>query len=119
MVSLLSRIVAPLLVLLFLTAGPAQAHDQLIGTQPTDGASLKEAPQDLTLTFSGALSDIGAQVTVTNGGGDSFTDGDPRVQGVDLIQDLAELPKGDYEVLWRVTSEDGHPISGSFVFAVT
>jgi hypothetical protein len=28
------------------------------------------------------------------------------------------MPEGSYQVRWRVVSSDGHPISGSFEFAV-
>ncbi len=35
-----------------------------------------------------------------------------------LVTDLQELPEGSYTVDWRVTSTDGHPISGTRRFAV-
>ena len=96
----------------------AVAHDELTGSDPADGAE-GEAPEELTLTFSGAISDVGVAVEVTGPGG-SVTDGEPEVDDSEVVQELAdELPDGDYAVAWRVTSEDGHPIAGEFEFTVS
>ena len=96
----------------------AVAHDELTGSDPADGAE-GEAPEELTLTFSGAISDVGVAVEVTGPGG-SVTDGQPEVDDSEVVQELAdELPDGDYAVAWRVTSEDGHPIAGEFEFTVS
>lgn len=99
-------------------ATTASAHDQLTGTDPEDGATV-EAPDTVELTFSGAIGDLGAQVAVTDADGRSVVEGPPQVAGTVVEQDLAEdLAAGDYAVVWRVTSQDGHPISGEFFFSV-
>lgn len=110
---------AALLAALLLTApSTAVAHDELSGTDPEDGASI-EAPAEVTLDFTGAIADIGAAVQVTGPDG-AAVEGAPVVDGPQVVQDLVDdLPDGDYEVAWRVTSEDGHPISGTFGFTVT
>lgn len=106
-------------VALVSTPVAALAHDELTGTDPEDGTTA-EAPEDLTLSFSGAISEVGAAVQVTGPDGESASDGDPEVDGSTVVQDLADdLPDGDYEVVWRVTSEDGHPIAGELAFSVT
>ncbi|ANS79924.1 Copper resistance protein CopC [Serinicoccus hydrothermalis] len=103
---------------LVLVPATAQAHDELTGSEPSDGAT-GEAPDDLTLTFSGNIAEVGAAVTVTSPDGSSVTDGEPQVDGTEVEQDLADdLTDGEYAVAWRVTSEDGHPISGEFGFTV-
>lgn len=97
---------------------PAQAHDELTGSQPEDGDTLVEAPQDLTLTFSGEIASLGVQVVVTGPDGE-VSAGEPRVEGVEVVQALApDAPAGDYTVVWRVTSQDGHPISGELDYEV-
>lgn len=97
---------------------PASAHDELVGTEPSAGAVLEEAPAEITLSFSGEVSDIGAEVVVT-GGLDDILEGGPQVRGPDVIQAVStDTPPGDYEVVWRVTSSDGHPISGAFDYTV-
>ncbi|WP_151525593.1 copper resistance CopC family protein [Serinicoccus kebangsaanensis] len=96
--------------------GSAMAHDELTGSEPTDG-SAGEAPDDLTLSFSGQIAEVGAAVTVTDPDGSSVTEGEPEVDGSEVEQDLVDdLADGQYAVVWRVTSEDGHPISGEFSF---
>lgn len=104
---------------LVLSPGVAQAHDELTGSEPVDGATA-EAPEEVTLTYSGQIATVGATVQVTDEDGQEVTDGDPEVEGTNVVQDLVDdLPDGEYAVAWRVTSQDGHPISGEFGFAVT
>lgn len=120
----MTRVLKTLLVLLLsslvvLLPQGALAHDALVSTDPEDGAVV-EAPEQLTLTFSGEIAQVGATVVATDADGESVATGDPQVQGVSVVQPLTnDLPAGDYEVVWRVTSQDGHPISGAFGFTVT
>lgn len=120
-VSRLLRVVlmALLTVLLVAPGGLAQAHDELIASDPKDGATLEEAPDAITLTFSGPISDLGVQVVLEDASGEALTEGEPRVEGTEVQQDLADLDAGAYTALWRVTSSDGHPISGDLSFTVT
>lgn len=100
---------------------PAAAHDELVSTNPADGATLTEAPASLELTYSGDIMDVdGAnQVRVTNAAGESVTDGAPEVDGTVVTQDLATAAADDtYTVTWRVVSSDGHPIQGTFTYTV-
>lgn len=104
-----------------LGATPASAHDELISTNPADGATLTQAPASLELTYSGDIMDLdGAnQVRVTNAAGDSVTDGEPEIDGTVVTQDLATAAADDtYTVTWRVVSSDGHPIQGTFTYIV-
>ncbi len=99
-------------------AAPALAHDELIGSDPEDGTTL-EAPDEIVLTFSGRIGQLGAQVAVTDPDGRPVAEGQPEVDGVEVTQDLLDdLVPGDYAVVWRVTSEDGHPIAGELGFTV-
>lgn len=106
--------------LLLVPLGSASAHDQLTGSEPADGETVEQAPEELVLTFSGEIAQVGAQVRVTGPDGETVSDGDPQVEGTELTQALqADRPAGAYEVTWRVTSQDGHPISGTFGFEAT
>ncbi|MGP3535112.1 copper resistance protein CopC [Microbacterium sp. RD1] len=105
----------------FAGALPATAHDQLLETDPADGAAVDALPAELTLTFSAELlSDGGGnEVQVTAADGSALTDGPAVVDGTTLIQPLlASEASGAVSVLWRVVSSDGHPISGEFSFTV-
>lgn len=80
---------------------------------------LSEVPSELRLTFSGEVSDLGVQFMVTGPEGRDVVQGTPTVEGTLVTQALAEeLANGDYEATWRVTSSDGHPISGTIPFTI-
>lgn len=94
-------------------ATAAQAHDQLVSTDPADGDTLETAPEQLTLTFSGEIQDIGARVDLVDGDGVAHEAGFAAERG-DLVVTPAEaLPAGEYTLSWRVISSDGHPIEGT------
>jgi methionine-rich copper-binding protein CopC len=102
------------------TAVPASAHDELVSSTPAAGTSVDVLPAQLVLTFSAELLSDGSStvVQVTDESGASVTDAAPVVQGSTVTQSLAGTATGDVSVLWRVVSSDGHPISGEFAFDV-
>ncbi|WP_102157947.1 copper resistance CopC family protein [Zhihengliuella halotolerans] len=94
-------------------APAAHAHDQLLSTDPADGDALEIAPEQLTLTFSGEIQDIGARVDLVDGDGATH-ETEFAAEGGDLVVTPNEaLPAGDYTLSWRVISSDGHPIEGT------
>jgi hypothetical protein len=101
-------------------ASPAHAHDELLGSDPAAGSTLDALPAQLTLTFSAEIADDeGASVVeVTDAAGASLAGGTPTVQDNVLIQPLAGAASGAVQVLWKVVSSDGHPISGEFTFTI-
>nr|WP_228726254.1 copper resistance CopC family protein [Prauserella sediminis] len=112
------------LVALLVTAAPAAAHNQLIESDPADGASLDEAPQQVTLTFDqpvqrGAGEGVN-QVAVTGPDGGSWAKGDVQIDGTTVTAPLHPLgPAGEYVVGFRVLSADGHPVSEELRFTLT
>jgi len=115
------RLASALLALGLLVAAPAAAfaHDVLEGTNPADGATVTQLPQSVQLTFSEAPLTIGAQVVVTGPSG-AVSSGAPTITGRDVTQAIAPTaPGGDYTVSYRITSDDGHPVAGSFSFHAT
>lgn len=102
-----------------LTALPASAHDTLVDSDPAADEVVTTTPEELVLTFSGEISDLGVQFVVTGPQGRDVVQGTPTVEGITVTQELAdELVNGDYEATWRVTSSDGHPISGTIPFTI-
>lgn len=100
-------------------APAAQAHDELTGSTPADGAVLAEAPDRVELTFSNNPAAIGSQVRVTGPDGTEWADGDVEVLNNVATQRLRTgMPDGEYTVQWRVVSSDAHPIEGGFGFTV-
>ncbi|GAA4622249.1 hypothetical protein GCM10023113_02460 [Cellulomonas oligotrophica] len=98
-------------------APPASAHNALRGSDPADGSTVPAAPDRVTLTFDQVAIELGSEVVVTAPDGTVVSEGPVQVAETDVVQILAdERPAGEYQVAWRVTSADGHPISGTFVF---
>ena len=100
-------------------ASPALAHDALIASNPADGAALSEAPAQLVLTYNAEIASIGAEVAITAPDGASALGGDLTIAGTEVTVPLApDLANGAYAIAWRVTSSDGHPISGELAFTL-
>lgn len=107
-----------LAVLLVGPAGPASAHATLIGSDPVEGAVLDAAPDRIRLTFDEAVAAVpdGAQVFDAEGAPVAAS---AAATGKELAVSLPErVGPGTYVVVWRVVSEDGHPVSGSLTFSV-
>ena len=105
-----------------LAPSPVAAHAELLFTTPAAGASLPQAPSELTMTFSEAIDPITASLTVANESGDPVLGvGTPTVDraGTTASVSLPFLPASLYTVSYRVTSaEDGHITEGSWLFLV-
>ena len=113
-----AMVVAVLFTLLG-TPQTASAHNALVSTSPGDGKTVAEPPASIVLTFNEPAIKTGTKVLVTGPEGASAVAGDPQLVDNTVEQELApELPAGEYEVEWRVTSADGHPINGRFTFTV-
>ncbi|MFF0990129.1 copper resistance CopC family protein [Kocuria nitroreducens] len=99
---------------------PASAHDELTAVSPEPDSVLTTAPEEIELTFSGEVMDIGHQILVTDSEGRSVTDGPLEPEGNRIVQPLTGAGTDDetYRVVWRVVSSDGHPIEGTFTYDV-
>ncbi len=114
-----AAVLAVLAVLLTSTATPAVAHDSLVSSTPKDGSTVAEVPSEVALTFDEPAQRLGTSLVVTGPRGQVQT-GTPRLVGATVRQSLATgAPAGHYVVAWRVTSVDGHPVSGTFAFTAT
>jgi methionine-rich copper-binding protein CopC len=97
-------------------AAPGSAHDRLVATDPAAGSKVSSVPTAVSLTFNEPVLGVGSRVEVIGPDGDVVA-GRPKV--VDTVVKVAvrdAAPAGKYTVKWRVTSADGHPISGTFTF---
>lgn len=111
--------VAAVVCALLTIAEPAQAHDQLIASTPTDGEVLPVAPEEVVLQFSDELNQLAGTIVVTDAAEQSWTEGDLVFDDTRARITLApDMPDGWYEIRWQVVSRDGHPISGILAFAV-
>ena len=97
----------------------ASAHDALVGTSPADGSTVGAVPGRVTLTFDEPALALGSTVVVAGPDGRVMS-GRTRVTDNRVTQAVQPgAPAGRYTVTWRVTSVDGHPVSGSFGFTAT
>ena len=98
-------------------ATTASAHAQLVETSPADGATVASLPRAATLTFTDPIDPQFVRVRLT--GPDRVpTSPEPSVkQGVVTVP-LTDAGAGEYLLVYRVVSKDGHPVSGSVTFTV-
>ena len=112
-------LLALLTLLIWTCAAPAIAHDQLLSSDPADGAVLETPPAAITLTFSAEILPVAPTVLVQDAAGAVVVDAEPSVAGTVVTQPMPPgVSSGAYTVLWRVVSADGHPIEGTFAFTV-
>lgn len=103
----------------FGSALPALAHDQVVSASPGENESLATAPTEVVIEFTADLLDTGALINVTNASGDDVTKGEIRLEERTVTQPLQpDLPDGQYQIVWRVVSSDGHPITDKYQFAI-
>lgn len=101
---------------LVIGTSPAWAHNVLKSSNPADGEKVARTPSSVVLTFDEPAIALGTKLVVTGPEGPAQI-GTPRLVDKTVTQDLQPgAPAGAYTVDWRVTSADGHPISGSFTF---
>jgi methionine-rich copper-binding protein CopC len=100
-------------------AGAASAHATRIATDPVEDTALTQAPPKVSATFNEALQAEFAAMTVVGPDGNVWSTGDPQVEGAVISVAVRPLgPAGTYTVNYRVTSADGHPVSGSWSFSL-
>lgn len=103
-----------------IAVGPASAHAALAGSNPADGAQIEAAPEEVVLTFNQDVQPMFATLNVVGADGTQWGRSEPVVNGRDLSVRLDGLgDAGQYTVAFRVTSADGHPITGSYDFTLT
>lgn len=113
--------IAALVAAMALAGAPvASAHAVRIATDPADKAALAQGPQRVSATFNEQLQPQFAAMTVVGPDANLWSSGDPQVQGAVISVGVRPLgPAGTYTVNYRVTSADGHPVSGSWSFQLT
>src|SRR3954471_9531758 len=108
------------LLLLLLLARPAEAHANLVRSEPSAGALLDSAPKELVLEFSEELDAGFSRVQLYNSKNQVINPGpgliDPSAPTIIRLT-LGQLPKDSYTALWRSRSAvDGHVSEGSVPF---
>lgn len=98
------------------------AHSDELKTTPNSGERVPGGVVAVELTFAEPLLKLGngtgSEIVVKNELGDSVPLSCIE-QGKNILKLNAwAADPGDYTVIWRTVSEDGHPVSGNFGFSV-
>ncbi|MGH3532244.1 MAG: copper resistance CopC family protein [Mycobacterium sp.] len=103
-----------------LTAGAAGAHATRVSADPAENSTLSTGPARVSATFNERLQTTFAAMTVVGPDRNLWSSGQPQVQGAVVSVGVRPLgPAGPYTVNYRVTSADGHVVSGSWSFLLT
>lgn len=102
------------------TATPAWAHAQLVHTDPGDGETVAEPPEEVIVGFDEPVTGELGAIRVFERSGEQVDAGDagPGAEPSELRVSLPEPEDGTYVVAWRAISADGHPVRGAFLFSV-
>ena len=101
----------------------AFAHAEIAQTSPIKNAILTQPPKSVWIEFGESLLTLDTKavntLTVTNAQGKRVDKSPTIVSGARATTKiLGALKKGKYFVTYRVVSEDGHPVKGSYYFSV-
>lgn len=121
LVALLRTLSGALVVAAMTAIAPtAAAHTALTASEPAANTTLTAGPARVSATFNEDLQPTFAAMTVVGPDGNLWSSGDPEVRGAVVGVAVRPLgPAGRYTVNYRVTSADGHVVTGSWSFTVT
>jgi copper transport protein len=96
-------------------------HASLRSSSPAAGSTLDRAPAQIRLVFSEEIEPSLGSIRLVDPSGRATrlaASGDPRDVNALVASAPAGLSNGIYHVEWRIVSEDGHPMNGSFEFTI-
>ena len=104
-----------------LSGPPAAVHATLVSSEPAANSRVSASPPRIRLVYSEPVEGRLARVTLVPRSGQPMllhADADPRNVNAVIAPVVDSLAAGAYRVNWRVVSADGHPVDGTFTFAV-
>lgn len=116
--TLAAALVAVALAIAF--PGFASAHATLDRSDPLDGQVVQTSPGKVTLAFSEPIETALGAIRIFDSDARRVDVGSTLRQAPNVVTTgfSGTLERGTYTVSWRVSSADGHPIGGAFVFHV-
>ena len=100
----------------------ANAHSELVSSNPGASTYIEQLPEQIELEFNEELLNLGSgnSVSIISPSGEDLGMGETSTDGARitrLLNTTSEL--GAFEVSYRVASADGHILKGSFTFNIT
>ena len=103
------------------SASNAEAHADLLRSQPANGETLKESPKAIELTFKKEMQAVSMNsIAVTDTDGRRVDKNAVVLVGNGKLMrvELEQLNSGAYTVEWKGLSADDHTIKGAFTFKI-
>lgn len=102
-------------------AAPAAAHDYVVDSTPSDGATITALPEAWTVTANNPLltlegNDGAFAIVVTDADGLYYGDGCVEVSGATMTAPAVLGEAGAYEMTFQYVSSDGHTLSETYAF---
>lgn len=107
--------------LAFLSSSTASAHGEIVSTFPEQYSNATPIPTQVWIQFDGNLQTLDGQaintIDVIDSTGLTVSYGDPIIEGGKISTKLSgQSAAGVFTVNYRIVSEDGHPVEGSYTF---
>ena len=100
----------------------AEAHANLVRSEPSANSTLGASPDRITLRFTEPMEARFSEIHVLNSAGSRVDNEDSTVDANDLTVmsvSLSSLPDGTYTVAWHnLSTIDGHTLRGAFAFSI-
>lgn len=106
------------LFLLFVFAQATFAHSYLKASNPTDGQIIDGSLSEIILNFDTVI-EPSSLLTLTNEGGKEIPVSISVNNDTMIAKFTSPLEDGTYQVNYNIIGEDGHPMSGSYLFMVS
>ena len=105
----------------FLSSPIASAHGEIVSTFPEQYTNATPIPTQVWIEFDGNLQTLDGQaintIDVVDSTGLTVSYGDPIIEGGKISTKLSgQSAPGVFTVNYRIVSEDGHPVEGSYTF---
>ena len=101
------------------SAGSATAHNELISSDPADGATVASSPARVVLTFDLPVKPGFSTVILTGPDRTQWQAGAATEDGAKVSMPVRLLgPVGEYTIAYQVLSADGHPVRGAVRFTL-
>ncbi|MCX6443569.1 MAG: copper resistance protein CopC [Actinobacteria bacterium] len=99
----------------------ASAHGEIVAAYPEQYSNVTPIPTQAWIEFDGTLQRLEGQainsIEVLDSTGLTISYGDPIIEGGKISTKLSgQAAAGVFTVNYRIVSEDGHPVEGSYTF---